>query len=115
MKKVSIPEGDRRQFLSLGLRVVSGLAVPLAFNGCDRTEGDEHNENPVQTFIQPTLLESKDGLLDIELKVSYFNTELAGLDPLKKYPVSLRAYGYDGPDLFAPPWWSRVAINCALN
>ena len=102
MKKVSIPEGDRRQFLSLGLRVVSGLAVPLALNGCDRTEGDEHNENPVQTFIQPTLLESKDGLLDIELKVSYFATELAGLDPLKKYPVSLRAYGYNGPDLFGP-------------
>ena len=82
MTKIRAPEDSRRHFLSLGLRVVSGLAVPLAFNGCNRTEGDEHNGTPVQTFIQPTLLESKDGLLDIELKVSYFDTELSGLDPL---------------------------------
>ncbi len=104
MKKIKASEEGRRQFLSLGLRVVSGLAVPLAFNGCDRTEGDEHNATPVQTFIQPTLLESKDGLLDIELTVSYFDTELAGFDVLKLYPVSLRAYGYNtnGPDFFGP-------------
>ena len=104
MKKISAPEDSRRHFLSLGLRVVSGLAVPLAFNGCGKTEGDEHNGTPVQTFIQPTLLESKDGLLDIELTVSYFDTELSGLDPLKKYPVSLRAYGYSTkrPDFSGP-------------
>jgi FtsP/CotA-like multicopper oxidase with cupredoxin domain len=36
--------------------------------------------------------------------VSYFDTELSGLDPLKKYPVSLRAYGYSTkrPDFFGP-------------
>ena len=104
IKKVSYREDGRHHFLSLGLRVVSGLAVPLAFNGCDRTEGDEHNATPVKNFIQPTLLESKDGLLDIGLKVSYFHTELSGPDPLKQYPVSLRAYGYNTnvPDFFGP-------------
>ena len=104
MTKISTPEDSRRHFLSLGLRVVSGLAVPLAFSGCDRTERGEINTAFAQTFIQPTVLESKDGLLDIELTVSYFEIELSGSDPLKTYPLSLRAYGYNtkGPDFFGP-------------
>jgi FtsP/CotA-like multicopper oxidase with cupredoxin domain len=58
----------------------------------------------VQTFVQPTLLESKEGLLDINLTVSYINTRLSGLNPLQKHPVFLRAYGYGTKtsDLFGP-------------
>jgi FtsP/CotA-like multicopper oxidase with cupredoxin domain len=50
------------------------------------------------------MLESKGGLLDIDLTVSYFDTKIAGFEPSRKYPVSLRAYGYGTkvPDLFGP-------------
>lgn len=104
MTKFSNANDDRRHFLSLGLKVVSGLAGSLALNGCDRPKGDEHGATPVQTFVQPTMLESKEGLLDIDLTVSYFDTKISGFDPLRKHPVSLRAYGYGtkGPNLFGP-------------
>ena len=98
------PEDSRRQFLGLGLRVVSGLAVSVAFNACDRNDEADHGDIPTQTFVQPTMLESKDGLLDIDLTASYLDTKLSGFDPSKKHAVSLRAYGYNtkGPEVFGP-------------
>lgn len=104
MKKFSNLEDNRRHFLRLGLKVVSGLAGSFALSGCDRSDGDEHGVTPIQTFVQPAMLESKEGLLDINLTVSYINTKISGFNPLQKHPVSLRAYGYGtkGPDLFGP-------------
>jgi len=34
-------------------------------------------------------------VLDVTLTVSYWNSQLSGANPDKKYPVSLRAYGYN--------------------
>ena len=45
------PEDSRRQFLGLGLRVVSGLAVSVAFNACDRNDEADHGDIPTQTFV----------------------------------------------------------------
>ena len=85
---------DRRHFLRLSVSLASGLAVPASFTACSREEGVS-TTTPKQTFVQPTMLEAKNGLLDVTLTASYFDTKLAGDDSRRKYPVSLRAYGYD--------------------
>ncbi len=87
-------ENTRRQFLRYGLSIASGVIVPLGLTACEQSEGD-HNKLPLQTFVQPPLLEAKNGLLDLTLTVSYFDTQLSGSNPNVRYPVSLRAYGYD--------------------
>jgi len=84
----------RRQFLRYGLSIASGIVVPLGLTACEQNEGDR-NTLPVQTFVQPPLLEAKNGLLDVTLTVSYFDTQLSGSNPKVRHPVSLRAYGYD--------------------
>ena len=94
---------DRRHFLRLSATLASGVVVPASFTACSREEGVSL-ATPKQIFVQPTLLESKNGLLDVTLTASYFDTKLAGDDLSKKYPVSLRAYGFDnqGPSYSGP-------------
>jgi len=94
---------DRRHFLRLSATLASGVVVPASFTACSR-EKEATLATPKQTFVQPAMLESKNGLLDVTLTASYFDTKLAGDDPSKKYPVSLRAYGYDanGPSYSGP-------------
>ncbi|MBT8594767.1 multicopper oxidase domain-containing protein [Polynucleobacter paneuropaeus] len=94
---------DRRHFLRLSATLASGVVVPASFTACSREEGVSL-ATPKQTFVQPTMLEAKNGLLDVTLTASYFDRKLAGDDPSKKYPVSLRAYGYDnqGPSYSGP-------------
>jgi FtsP/CotA-like multicopper oxidase with cupredoxin domain len=83
--------------------LASGIVLPAGFTACSR-EDEKNKANPQQTFVQPTMLEAKDGLLDITLTASYLNTKLAGENPSKPYPVSLRAYGFDaqGPSYSGP-------------
>ena len=94
---------NRRHFLRLSATLASGIAVPASFTACSREE-EVTPATPKQTFVQPTMLEAKNGLLDVTLTASYFDTKLAGDDPRKPYPVSLRAYGYDdqGPSYSGP-------------
>ncbi len=87
-------ENARRHFLRYGLSLASGLVVPLGLTACDQSDNG-HKNLALQTFVQPTLLEAKNGLLDVTLTVSYLDTHLSGVDPSVRYPVSLRAYGYD--------------------
>jgi len=87
-------ENTRRQFLRYGLSIASGIVVPLGLTACKQSE-DERNILPVQTFLQPPLLEAKNGLLDVTLTVAYFDTQLPGSHPNMRQPVSLRAYGYN--------------------
>ena len=88
-------DNARRQFLRYGLSIASGIVVPLGLTACEQSEGERQKKNPPQTFVQPPLLEAKNGLLDVTLTVSYFDTKLAGSNPTVRHPVSLRAYGYD--------------------
>ena len=104
---IIIPQKTRRDFLRMGVSVTSGIVLPSVFTACTK-EGDEEGNgrsaHPQQTFVQPTMLEAKDGILDVTLTASYFDTKLAGVDPSKQYPVSLRAYGFDtqGPSFSGP-------------
>ncbi len=94
---------DRRHFLRMSATLASGIVLPAGFAACSRE--DEKNKNhPQQTFVQPTMLEAKDGLLDVTLIASYFDAKLAGADPQKQSSVSLRAYGYEsnGPSYSGP-------------
>ena len=92
--KIITPRNTRRDFLRMGVSVTSGIVLPSVFTACSQ-EGDGKSAHPLQTFIQPAILEAKNGLLDITLTASYWDTRLAGADPGKLHPVSLRAYGYD--------------------
>jgi FtsP/CotA-like multicopper oxidase with cupredoxin domain len=84
----------RRQFLRYGLSIASGVVVPLSLTACEQHER-ERQQAPVQTFVQPPLLEAKNGVLDVTLTISYFDTLISGALSNDRYPVSLRAYGYD--------------------
>ena len=84
----------RRDFLRYGVSIASGMAVPLGLTACDQYESDRH-ALPMQTFVQPPLLEAKNGLLEVTLTISYFDTRLSGSKPTVRHPASLRAYGYD--------------------
>ncbi len=94
---------NRRHFLRLSATLASGIVLPTSFTACSR-ENASNLVNPKQTFVQPTMLEAKNGVLDITLTASYLDTQLAGADPSKQYAVSLRAYGYDtkGPSYSGP-------------
>jgi FtsP/CotA-like multicopper oxidase with cupredoxin domain len=88
------PPIDRRHFLRMTATLASGIVVPASFTACSR-EDQKDIASPKQTFVQSNMLEAKNGLLDVTLTASYLDTRLAGEDPSKPYPVSLRAYGFD--------------------
>ena len=94
---------NRRQFLRLGVTVASGLALPASFIACTRKDSNDE-ARPLQTFVQPAMLEAKNGLLDFTLTASYLDAKLSGAYPRHHYPVSLRAYAYEanGPGYSGP-------------
>ena len=94
---------NRRQFLCFGVTVGSGMLMPSSLKAFGR-EYARDSVHPLQTFVQPPILEAKNGLLDITLTASYWNTKLSGADSKHQYPVSLRAYAYDanGPRYSGP-------------
>jgi len=101
------PQNTRRDFLRIGVSMTSGIILPSIFTACSQEsneKGDSKSVHPQQTFVQPDMLEAKNGLLDVTLTASYLDTKLAGADPSKQYPVHLRAYGYDsnGPSYSGP-------------
>lgn len=100
---MSDPKNHRREFLRVGLTVASGIVLPASFMACSK-EGDKKTTGSVQTFVQPTMLEANNGVLDITLTASYWDSKLSGADPKQEYPVSLRAYAYDanGPSYSGP-------------
>ena len=94
---------NRRHFLRMSATLASGVVVPTSFTACSH-EDEKSKASPEQTFVQPAILEAKNGILDVTLTASYFDTKLAGAVPGKQYPVSLRAYGFDtqGPSYSGP-------------
>jgi FtsP/CotA-like multicopper oxidase with cupredoxin domain len=94
---------NRAQFLRFGVTVASGMLMPASCVTSSR-EGIARSAHSLETFIQPPTIEAENGLLEVTLKVSYWNTQLPGADPKRKHPVSLRAYAYDakGPSYSGP-------------
>ncbi len=103
MSDVNAFANSRRNFLRAGFGMASGVIVPLSLVGCEQTDEASHHAS-VHNFMQPDLLEAKNGLLEVTLKASYFNTMVSGASPTDQYPVSLRAYGYGAhPASYAGP------------
>ena len=93
----------RRYFLGLSATLVSGFIIHKSYSAYNR-EDKENLADVNQKFIQPPMLTSKNGLLDLTLTAAYLNTKLAGVNPSEQHAVSLRAYGYDnhGPGISGP-------------
>lgn len=94
---------NRRDFLRMGVTLASGIVVPAGLTACGK-EGEGKETVPLQTFVQPTMLEAKNGVLDVTLTASYWEGKLSGVDSEQQQPVSLRAYAYNnvGPSYSGP-------------
>lgn len=103
MSKNSDPKNNRRDFLRMGVTLASGIVVPAGFTACGKG-GDKKSAGLVETFVQPPMLEAKNGVLDVTLTASYWDGKLATADSGQDQSVSLRAYGYnsDGPSYSGP-------------
>ena len=69
MKNQKKEESTRRDFLRYGITVASGIVVPSVFTACGG-DGGSNSSSSVdsrQTFVQPPVLEAKNGLLDLTL------------------------------------------------
>jgi len=97
MKPKNCKPVSRRDFLQLGFTVSAGLALPQLLSSCggggDSISG---TGGPVQTFVQPQVLQSVNGMLDVSLSVSYLDTSIGTSNPSVSQNVSLRAYGISG-------------------
>jgi FtsP/CotA-like multicopper oxidase with cupredoxin domain len=67
----------RRDFLRLGWFVGAGVALPAGLAGCGPA-GDTWPPPPPETFVEPLVLSSVGGILDVTLKLSYLRTTLDG-------------------------------------
>lgn len=98
MKPANKNPVTRRDFLQLGVSLTAGLALPPLLSSCGGGGGDEGggSTGPIQTFVQPQVLQSANGLLDVSLSVSYLDTNIGTANPAVTQNVSLRAYGVLG-------------------
>lgn len=65
---------SRRQFLGLGWSLAAGVAVPpMLLQACGGS-----GQQSLETFVEPQVLSSVNGRLDVTLNLSYLTTELYG-------------------------------------
>ena len=71
-------ESARRDFLRLGWAMACGTALPGALQGCFGGDGDDGPGKPLpgETFVEPRMLASRHGRLDVTLTVAYLKTRL---------------------------------------
>ncbi len=94
MPAADAPANSRRDFLRTGFGMASSVMLPVGLSGCKQRDDSPHDE-VLQTFLQPSVLEAKNGLLEVTLKASYFEAEVARANRKELFRVSLRAYSYD--------------------
>ena len=82
MKLEKLKPVTRRDFLQLGFTVSAGLVLPQLLTSCGGgSSGDSGSLGPIQTFVQPQVLQSIDGVLDVSLSVSYLDTTIGTSNP----------------------------------
>jgi FtsP/CotA-like multicopper oxidase with cupredoxin domain len=67
---------SRRTFLRLGWKLGAGRARPLGMHGCG--QGSVVAASSGETFVEPPMLESVDGMLDVMFRFAYLPTMLNG-------------------------------------
>jgi FtsP/CotA-like multicopper oxidase with cupredoxin domain len=83
MAETKHSEYTRRDFLRLGVTITAGTVVPALLSACGGG-GDDGPAPPTETFVEPLTIQSKNGVLDVTLVLSYLTTTLNGT------PVTLR-------------------------
>ena len=97
MKSENNKNVTRRDFLQFGVSLTAGIALPPLLSSCGGgNDGGSASTGPVQTFVQPQVLQSVNGQLDVSLSVSYLDTTIGTANPAVTQNVSLRAYGVLG-------------------
>lgn len=97
MKSENNKNITRRDFLQFGVSLTAGIALPPLLSSCGGgNDGGSASTGPVQTFVQPQVLQSVNGQLDVSLSVSYLDTTIGTANPAVTQNVSLRAYGVLG-------------------
>jgi FtsP/CotA-like multicopper oxidase with cupredoxin domain len=84
MPDMIVEDPKRRDLLRLGVTITAGAIVPPLVTACGGGGGDGTYVGPLETFVNPLDIQSKDGLLDVTIVVSYLTTTLQGT------PVTLR-------------------------
>lgn len=75
-ENISGSDGSRRDFLRLGWTLAAGVAVPPALlQACGGSGG---NAALMETFVEPQVLASSQGRLEVTLNLSYLTTRLYG-------------------------------------
>ena len=79
MSNTDANEYSRRNFLRLGWTIAAGVALPPVLYGC---LGGDNSDTPVptETFVEPQVLASVNGRLDVTMNVAYLKTMLNGKD-----------------------------------
>lgn len=62
---------SRREFLRVGATIATGIAVPPLLTNC--SDGSSSSSS-LETFVQPQVIQSVGGILDITLTAQYLNT-----------------------------------------
>lgn len=97
MKSENKKNVTRRDFLQFGVSLTAGIALPPLLSSCGGgNDGGSASTGPAQTFVQPQVLQSVNGQLDVSLSVSYLDTAIGTANPAVTQNVSLRAYGVLG-------------------
>ncbi len=68
---------SRRDFLRLSWTVAAGVALPPALYGCFGGD-DSGTPVPTETFVEPPVLASRNGQLEVTMTVAYLKTMLDG-------------------------------------
>ena len=92
MKSENKKNVTRRDFLQFGVSLTAGIALPPLLSSCGGgNDGGSASTGPAQTFVQPQVLQSVNGQLDVSLSVSYLDTAIGTANPAVTQNVSLRA------------------------
>jgi len=93
----------RRNILRYAVLLSSGILTPAVFTAC-RPRAGTQEAIPWEAFRQPNLIEAANGVLDLTLTASYFQTQIGGVSSSQRHLVKLRAYGYNdaGPECTGP-------------
>lgn len=81
----------RRDFLQMGWALSVGAVVPFAVTGCGGSDTNNSPTPPTETFVEPTMLKSVNGLLDMTLTMAYTSQLLNGKQ------VTLRSFNQSIP------------------
>jgi FtsP/CotA-like multicopper oxidase with cupredoxin domain len=78
MHDMIVEDPKRRELLRLGVTIGAGVVVPPLVASCGGGGGSDAPVGPPETFVAPLDIQSKNGLLDVTIIVSYLTRPFQG-------------------------------------